>query len=161
MLGVIRSPRRWLGGAASVPDLTARRHHGLGSRLHADCSGLPAMASRGPPGRATTSRQPTPATSRGPAVHATPAPARHTPRGPREATNHRIRGSVDTAQRTACFTSAAILASSAAVNAVSAKATGHMAPSSRFAATSKPKVAYRDLNLSAAWKKQTTLPSLA
>jgi hypothetical protein len=64
-------------------------------------------------------------------------------------------------QLTACFTSAAILASSAAVNSVSAKATGHMAPSSRFATSLKPKVAYRDLNLSAAWKKQTTLPSLA
>ena len=48
-------------------------------------------------------------------------------------------------QLTACFTSAAILASSAAVNSVSANATGHMAPSSRLAATSKPKVAYRDL----------------
>jgi Phosphotransferase enzyme family len=64
-------------------------------------------------------------------------------------------------QRTAFFTSAAILASSAAVNSVSAKAVGHMAPSSRFATSLKPKVAYRDLNLSALWKKQTTLPSLA
>ena len=45
------------------------------------------------------------------------------------------------AQRTAFFTSAAICASSAAVSPVSAKATGHMAPSSRFAAASKPKVA--------------------
>ena len=36
-----------------------------------------------------------------------------------------------------------------------------MAPSSRFAASSKPSVAYRALNFCAAWKKQTTLPSLA
>jgi hypothetical protein len=62
-------------------------------------------------------------------------------------------------QLTAFFTSAPILASSAAVNSVSANATGHMAPSSRFAATSKPNVAYRDLNLWALWKKQTILPS--
>src|SRR6266545_4647534 len=47
---------------------------------------------------------------------------------------------------TALFTSALILASSAAVNSVSAKEVGHMAPSSRFAAL---------------WKKQTTLPSLS
>src|SRR5215218_3128656 len=36
-----------------------------------------------------------------------------------------------------------------------------MAPSSRFAASLKPNVAYLDLNFSALWKKQTTLPSLA
>ncbi len=36
-----------------------------------------------------------------------------------------------------------------------------MAPSSRFASSLKPSVAYLDLNLSALWKKQTTLPSLA
>src|SRR4051812_29452952 len=36
-----------------------------------------------------------------------------------------------------------------------------MAPSSRVAASSKPNVAYRDLNFSALLKKQTTLPSLA
>jgi hypothetical protein len=36
-------------------------------------------------------------------------------------------------QLTAFFTSAAILASSAAVNSFSAKAVGHMAPSSRLA----------------------------
>jgi hypothetical protein len=35
-------------------------------------------------------------------------------------------------QLTACFTSALILASSAAVNSTSAKAIGHRAPSSRF-----------------------------
>jgi hypothetical protein len=64
-------------------------------------------------------------------------------------------------QLTACFTSAPILASSAAVNSVSAKATGHMPPSSRFAVSLKPNVAYLVLNFCALWKKQTTLPSLA
>src|SRR5713226_1514400 len=64
-------------------------------------------------------------------------------------------------QLTAFFTSAPILASSAAVNSVSAKAVGHMAPSSRFAVSLKPSVAYLVLNFCALWKKQTTLPSLA
>src|SRR5881296_2706966 len=64
-------------------------------------------------------------------------------------------------QLTAFFTSAPILASSAAVNSFSAKATGHMVPSSRFALSLKPNVAYLALNLWALWKKQTTLPSLA
>src|SRR5437773_8457030 len=36
-----------------------------------------------------------------------------------------------------------------------------MLPSSRFALSLKPNVAYLVLNLAAAWKKQTTLPSLA
>ena len=36
-----------------------------------------------------------------------------------------------------------------------------MAPSSRFASSLKPSVAYLDLNFCAPWKKQTTLPSLA
>ena len=36
-----------------------------------------------------------------------------------------------------------------------------MAPSSRFAVSLKPNVAYLDLNLCALWKKQTTLPPLA
>jgi hypothetical protein len=35
-----------------------------------------------------------------------------------------------------------------------------MAPSSRFAESLNPNVAYRDLNLSALVSKQTTLPSL-
>ena len=61
----------------------------------------------------------------------------------------------------AFFTSAAILASSAAVNSVRAKAVGHMAPSSRFALSLKPNVAYLVLNFCPLWKKQTTLPSLA
>src|SRR6266851_103298 len=36
-----------------------------------------------------------------------------------------------------------------------------MAPSSRFALSLKPKVAYLVLNFCAGWRKQTTLPSLA
>src|SRR6202047_4258305 len=64
-------------------------------------------------------------------------------------------------QLTAFFTSAPILASSAEVNSFSAKAVGHMAPSSRFALSLKPNVAYLVLNFCALWKKQTTLPSLA
>src|SRR5437867_3197617 len=64
-------------------------------------------------------------------------------------------------QLTAFFTSALILASSAAVNSFRAKTTGHMAPSSRFAASLKPSVAYLVLNFCAGWKKQTTSPSLA
>src|SRR3972149_3109114 len=64
-------------------------------------------------------------------------------------------------QLTAFFTSAPIFASSAAVNSFSAKATGHRASSSRFAASLKPNVAYLVLNFCALWKKQTTLPSLA
>jgi len=49
-------------------------------------------------------------------------------------------------QLTALFTSAPILASSAAVNSVRAKAVGRMAPSSRFASSLKPNVAYLVLN---------------
>src|SRR5262249_17350673 len=64
-------------------------------------------------------------------------------------------------QLTAFFTSAPILASSAAVNSVSAKAIGHRAPSSRFALSLKPSVMYLSLNICAPRKKQTTLPSLA
>src|SRR5205823_7311249 len=64
-------------------------------------------------------------------------------------------------QLTAFFTSAPILASSAAVNFVRAKAIGHMFPSSSFALSLKPNVAYLVLNFCALWKKQTTLPSLA
>src|ERR1041385_5352920 len=55
-------------------------------------------------------------------------------------------------QRTAFFTSAASLASSAAVSSFSAKATGHTVPSSRFALSLKPNVAYLALNLWALWK---------
>src|SRR5207302_4308538 len=63
-------------------------------------------------------------------------------------------------QLTAFFTSAPILASSVAVSSLSAKEVGHMAPSSSFASSLKPNVAYLDLNFCALWKKQTTLPSL-
>jgi hypothetical protein len=47
-------------------------------------------------------------------------------------------------QLTAGFTSAPVLASSAAVNSTKAKAVGHIAPSpsSRFASSLKPNVAY-------------------
>src|SRR5882672_5342390 len=61
----------------------------------------------------------------------------------------------------AFFTSAPILASSVEVSSFSAKDVGHMAPSSRFALSLKPNVAYLALNFCALWKKQTTLPSLA
>lgn len=52
-------------------------------------------------------------------------------------------------QLAAFFTSVVIVASSAAVNSFSAKATGHRAPSSRFAASLKPNVAYLVLNFCA------------
>src|SRR5881296_2121706 len=68
---------------------------------------------------------------------------------------------VNRSQLTAFFTSALILASSVAVNSFSAKATGHRAPSSRFAVSLKPNVAYLVLNFCALWKKQRTFPSLA
>src|SRR5204863_6709191 len=64
-------------------------------------------------------------------------------------------------QPTAFFTSARIFASSAAVSFDSAKATGHMEPSSSLALSLKPNIAYRSLNFPALRKKQTTLPSLA
>src|SRR5215467_6180410 len=64
-------------------------------------------------------------------------------------------------QLTAFFTSAAILASTAAVSFVTAKETGHISPSSIFALSLKPSVAYLVLNFCAGWKWQTTLPSLA
>jgi hypothetical protein len=64
-------------------------------------------------------------------------------------------------QLTAFFTRAPILFSSATVSSFSAKDVGHMAPSSRFALSLKPSVAYLDLNFCALWKKQTTLPSRA
>src|SRR5690606_13487870 len=64
-------------------------------------------------------------------------------------------------QLTAFFTSSAILASVSGVSSVSANAVGHIVPSSRFALSLKPNVAYLVLNFDAPWKKQTTLPSLA
>src|SRR5215204_5547890 len=71
------------------------------------------------------------------------------------------RGAHELAQLPVLFTSAPIFASSTAVNSFSAKEVGHMAPSSRFASSLKPSVAYLESNFSALWKKQTTLPSLA
>jgi hypothetical protein len=55
-------------------------------------------------------------------------------------------------QLTAFFTSAAILASTSGVNSFSAKEVGHMAPSSRFAVSLKPNVAYLSLNFDAGVK---------
>src|SRR2546422_3712457 len=52
------------------------------------------------------------------------------------------------------------ISSAAAVSSFRAKATGHTVPSSRFALSLKPNVAYLALNLCALWKKQTTLSSL-
>src|SRR5437867_5646768 len=76
--------------------------------------------------------------------------------------DHAPKSATDTRrQLIAFFTSALILASSVGVNSFSAKTTGHIAPSSRFAASLKPNVAYRVLNFCAGWKKQTTSPSLA
>ncbi len=49
-------------------------------------------------------------------------------------------------QLAAFLTSALIFASSAAVNSFSAKATGHMEPSSRFALSLNPSVEYLALN---------------
>jgi hypothetical protein len=60
-------------------------------------------------------------------------------------------------QLTAFFTSAPILASPAAVNSVRAKEVGHMVPSSRFALSLKPSVAYLVLNFCALWK----MPSMS
>ena len=60
---------------------------------------------------------------------------------------------------TACLTSARIRFSSALVSFVSAKAFGHMLPSSSLALSLKPNVAYRVLNFAPLWKKQTTLSS--
>src|SRR5215218_10454053 len=77
--------------------------------------------------------------------------------GPR----HRATVAGAAAQRTAFFTSAPIFASSFGVSSFSAKEVGHMAPLSRFAASSKPNVAYLELNFPALLKKQTTLPSFA
>src|SRR5512139_853287 len=70
-------------------------------------------------------------------------------------------GTLARSQPAARFTSALILASSAAVSSFRAKATGHMGPSSRCALSLKPKVAYLVLNLCAPWKKQRTLSPAA
>jgi hypothetical protein len=60
-----------------------------------------------------------------------------------------LRHNLEVIHFTAFFTGALIFASSAAVNSFSAKATGHMAPWSRFAASLKPNVAYLVLNFDA------------
>jgi hypothetical protein len=56
------------------------------------------------------------------------------------------------AQLAALFTSSPIFASSVAPSSLSANEVGHMAPSSRFAASLKPSVAYLASNFSAPWK---------
>src|ERR1700687_2174347 len=78
-----------------------------------------------------------------------------TPRGPRRQCPSGPAAAQLSPQLAAFFTSAPILASSAAVNFVRAKATGHMVPSSRCAASLKPNVEYLVLNFCAGWKKQT------
>src|SRR5204863_5641974 len=64
-------------------------------------------------------------------------------------------------QLAALLTSLPIVFSTSAVNLFRAKDVGQMSPSSRFAAGTKPNVAYLALNFSAAWKKQMILPSFA
>ena len=64
-------------------------------------------------------------------------------------------------QDAALRTSSSIFFTSASVRSVIANDVGHMVPSSRFAGSLKPSVAYRASNLAAAWKKHTTLPSRA
>src|SRR5881409_108715 len=86
---------------------------------------------------------------------------RRPPRSTRETTLFPYTTLFRPPQLTAFFTSAPILASAAAVSSFRAKATGHTVPSSRFALSLKPNVAYLALNLCALWKKQTTLSSLA
>src|SRR4051794_9313766 len=65
------------------------------------------------------------------------------------------------AQLTAFFRRAMSFFSTAGVSLASAYDVGHRSPSSRLADWSKPKVAYRDLNFAASWKKQRTLPFFA
>jgi hypothetical protein len=64
-------------------------------------------------------------------------------------------------QEAALRTSSSIFFTSASARSVIANDVGHMVPSSRFAGSLKPSVAYRASNLAAAWKKHTTLPSRA
>ena len=60
---------------------------------------------------------------------------------------------------TADFTSSTIFLSTRVLQACSAYDTGHRSPLSRFAASWKPRVEYRYLNLPESWKKTTILPS--
>ena len=63
-------------------------------------------------------------------------------------------------QRTACFTSAVIRASTSVVSSITAKETGQNGPSSRLASAWNSNVEYRTLNLDLGLKKQMTLPFL-
>ena len=58
----------------------------------------------------------------------------------------------DDPQLNACFRSARIFVSLSRVRSLSANATGHMAPSSRFEVSWKPSIAYRSLNFPASRK---------
>ena len=62
-------------------------------------------------------------------------------------------------QEAAAFTSSTTFFSTPALHLCSAYDTGHRSPSSRLAASWKPRVEYRYLNLPASWKKMTTFPS--
>jgi hypothetical protein len=59
----------------------------------------------------------------------------------------------------AARTSSTTLFSISGLQPVSAKDVGQKSPSSRFAASLKPRVEYLESNLPASWKKTTTLPS--
>ena len=63
-------------------------------------------------------------------------------------------------QLTAFFTSAPIFTSSVAVNSFSAKATGHPVPSSRFALSLKPDVAYLALETCAHFERSSDVAVL-
>lgn len=151
-----RSPRTWRPRAC-----------GCARRGYRSCGRCPAAARRGtPPSRAvlasliertlprsTTTRRATARRFPARGTARTPRPPRrsrqpsrpsfHAGRPPRRARSTATRA---LRQPIACFTSAVILASSAAVHAVSANAVGHIAPSSRCALSLKPSVAYRVLN---------------
>jgi len=62
-------------------------------------------------------------------------------------------------QQIAAFTSSTTFFSTTGLHFRSAYDTGHMSSASRFAASWKPRVEYRYLNLVASWKKTMTLPS--
>ena len=64
-----------------------------------------------------------------------------------------------TGQETAAFTSSTTFFSTAELHPCRAYDIGQMSPSSRFAASWKPRVENLYLNLPASWKKTTTLPS--
>jgi hypothetical protein len=57
------------------------------------------------------------------------------------------------------LTSSATFVSTTGLHVTSAYDTGHRSPSSRLAASRKPRVEYRQLNLPESWKRTTTLPS--